>query len=159
MAEQAAVLDKVQPPAAAKPDIRRFELPDLDRVAPWFFPRFLKKFPHLNERAAVGFLKGVLYQNDFKFLFWDHAVGCAQTMNDHQLAGGQPVIWERFTFVEDPANAKWQEAASYFYKEWEQWAKWQGVSIIRLSDSDVPNEVIQKRVGRVYDVKEQFFRV
>lgn len=149
----------VEPPKVI-PEIRRFELPDLDRHARWFMPRFLEKFSHLTERQAVGFLRGVLYENQFLFLFWDHGVALAQTMNDHALAGQKPIIWERFVFIEDPKNPVHQQAGSYFYEHMARWAKRQGVEVIRLENAtDIPHELIKERLGRVLSVEEKFAKV
>src|SRR5215468_6993166 len=95
-------------------EVRRFELPDLDHHARWFMPRFLKEYPHLNQRAAIGFLRGIIYNNEFLFLFQDNAVARAQLMHSGGLEP-EAIVWERFVWVENPADAAQTHAASSFY--------------------------------------------
>lgn len=159
-----AIAEAVAPSKAVSqpvidPQVRRFELPDLDRHGGWLMARFLGAFPHLNARQAQGFLKGMVYSNEYLFLYQDHGCALAQVMSDHVLAG-QPVIWERFVWIEDPEDAMQQEAASYFYEHIYKWAKRQGVETIIVEEmSDVPHELVKTRLGRVFVREQKFARV
>ena len=151
----------IVPPSARGVDveIRRFELPDMDRHATWFMPRFVKEFPHLNDRQAIGFLRGVLYSNEFCFLYQDHGVALAQTVNAHTLQY-EPIIWERFVWVEDSSNQKQLEAASHFYTHFGTWAKRQGIKIVHVDEkTDVPLDLIQARLGKVNVTEQKYARV
>src|SRR5579864_7199026 len=100
---------KVTPaPLVLHAEVRRFDLPDIDRHGSWFLPRFLKEFPHLNERAAIGFIKAVLYSNEFLFLFQEKAVALFQSVGSGGLEP-QEIVWERFVWVESPTDAGQQQ--------------------------------------------------
>jgi hypothetical protein len=140
------------------PEVRRFELPDMDRHASWFMPRFLKEFPHLNERSAIGFLRGIIYSNEFLFLFQDKGVALAQSMGSGGLEP-EPIVWERFVWVEDPANVEQQKAAAFFYPRMEKWAKGLGVRVIHVENkSDVGHELIKAQMGRIYETSQKYLR-
>ncbi len=139
-------------------DMRRFELPDLDRHGRWFLPRFLKEFPHLNERSAIGFLRGIIYSNEFLFLFQEKGVALAQMMGSGGLEP-DPIVWERFVWVEDPANVDQQRAAAFFYSRMVTWAKQMGVSVIHVENhTDVGHDLIKAQVGRVYETAQKYIR-
>lgn len=140
-------------------DTRRFELPDLDRHAAWFMPRFLQNFPHLNERAAIGFLRGTIYHNEFKFMFQEKGVALFQMMGAHSLDATQ-VVWERFVWVADPENKQQQEAAAFFYKDALQWCKFKSVDIMMVEqNTDVAHDLIKQQIGRVYATEQKYARV
>lgn len=149
-------------PLAAPPvlfaEVRRFELPDLDTHAKWFMPRFLREYPHLNERGAIGFLKGILYSNEFLFLFQEKGVALAQAMGSGGLEA-EPIIWERFVWVEDPADAGQQQAASFFYPRFIKWAEGLGTKVIHIENhTDVSHDMIKARAGRVFETVQKFIR-
>ena len=140
-------------------DTRRFDLPDLDRHAAWFMPRFLKNYPHLNERAAIGFLRGVIYHNEFKFMFQEKGAALFQMMGAHSLDATQ-VVWERFVWVADPENKAYTDAAAFFYKDALQWCKFKSVDIMMVEqNTDVPHEMIRQQIGRLYATEQKFARV
>lgn len=150
-------------PTLVVPDapVRRFELPDLDTHAKWFLPRLLKEFPHLNERSAIGFLRGIIYSNEFLFLFQDHAVALAQMMQSGGLEA-EPIIWERFVWVEDPTNVAHKQAAASFYDRFSKWAKQLGVRVIHIENrTDVDHEMIRARVDgkRIYETEQHYLRL
>jgi hypothetical protein len=154
----AEALKPVLLPPAFFAEVRRFELPDMDHHARWFMPRFLKEFPHLNERSAIGFLRGIIYSNEFLFLFQDRGIALAQAMGSGGLEA-EPIIWERFVWVEDPANIEQQKAAAFFYPRMEKWAKGLGVKVIHVENkSDVGHELIKAQVGRVYETAQKYIR-
>lgn len=143
----------------ALPEIRRLQIPDLDRHAGWFLPRFQKTFPHLNQRQAIGFLKNVIYDNEFLFLFQNNAVAMAQAMSAHGL-DASTIIWERFVWVADPTDQDQLEQASHFYTEFLTWAKRKSVAIVHIEENtDVPHELIRSRVGRVLNTEQKFVKL
>jgi hypothetical protein len=147
-------------PPAISDEVRRFELPDLDRHAKWFMARFLQAFPHLNERLAIGFLRGIIYNNEYMFLFQEHGVALAQMMQDHALGAGTPVIWERFVWVEDPTDVDMQKAAATFYTRFVEWGQRMGVRTMVLEESsDVPSDRIKALVGRVFERTQRYARL
>jgi hypothetical protein len=151
-------LKTASPPVLAPADVRRFELPDMDRHATWFMPRFLQKYPHLNERSAIGFLRGIIYSNEFQFLFQDKAVALAQLVGSGGLEP-DPIVWERFVWVETPSDAKQQQAAAFFYPRIVKWAKGLGAKNIHVENStDVPSEMIKAQVGRIYDTAQRYVK-
>lgn len=140
-------------------ETRRFELPDIDRHGSWFLPRFLKEFPHLNERAAIGFVKSILYSNEFLFLFQEKSVALFQSVASGGLEN-QEVIWERFVWLEEPNDAKQQQAAAQFYVRALKWAQQKAADVVHVEcSSDVPRETIKNAAGRVFETQQFFLRV
>lgn len=137
--------------------IRRFDIPDLDRYGHWFVPRLLKAYPHLNERSLVGWLRTIVYSNEFMFLCQDHSVALAQCMAAHTLSP-KPVIEERFVFVENSDNKEQLAAASGFYDHFARWAKHHGAEVVTIMEmSDVPQELL--KLGRVFIRQQHFARI
>ena len=154
----AEILKPVAPPPVIGADVRRFELPDMDRHARWFMPRFLTEFPHLNERSAIGFLRGIIYSNEFLFLFQEKGVALAQAMGSGGL-DAEAIVWERFVWVEDPTDVAQQQAASFFYVRIAEWAKRMGTGIVHVEcKSDVSHDLIKAKVGRVFETSQKFIR-
>lgn len=140
------------------PFLRRFELPDLARHGGWLMDRLLKAYPHLTQRELQGWLRGLIYNNEFLFLYQDHSVACAQVVRP--TLSPKPVIQERFVFVETRGSAPHIDEASYFYEHMLRWAKAQGADTITVGElTDVPVEKIRDRIGRVYERKQLFARV
>ena len=140
-------------------NIRRFEIPDLDRHGQWVLPRLLTAYSHLNDRSAIGWLRSVIYNNEFLFLFADHAVGLAQVMSAHTLAP-KPVVNERFVWVQDPNNAQHLADAAQFYTHFHVWAQHLGAEVMIVEEmTDVPHEMVREKVGRIYNRQQQFARV
>lgn len=140
-------------------ETRRFELPDIDRHGSWFLPRFLKEFPHLNERAAIGFVKSILYSNEFLFLFQEKAVGLFQAVGSGGLEP-QEILWERFVWLQNPTDVEQQKAAATFYVRALKWAATKGCDVVHVEcSSDVPRETIKNAAGRVFETQQFFLRV
>lgn len=145
--------------AVAGHETRRFQLPDLDRHARWFMPRFQQEFAHLNQRQAIGFLRSVVYDNECHFLYQEHGVALAQAIGSHTLDATQ-VIWERFVWVENPKDAAQLEAASWFYPAFVRWGQQKGFATMVVEEkTDVPHELIKARVGRVLNTEQKFVNV
>lgn len=140
------------------PTIRRFELPDMDRH-PWIVPRLVQAFPHLNERAAVGWVRDILYSNEYSFLYCEHGVACAQLISGSALAP-KPIVREQFVWAENKEDKAQLEAASYFYVEFLRWAKRQNADpLIVEENSDIPHELVKERLGRIFTRQQQFARI
>lgn len=155
----AAVAEKPLPHVAPEPTVRRFEVPDLERHGGWLMQRFLTAFPHLNERQAVGFLRGMAYSNEHIFLFSEHGCALFQMMNEHAL-DPHPVIWERFVWAQDPGDPKHVLACADFYDSVKRWAQTKGVSILHVEEkTDVGEDEIKKRLGRVLEIKQKVARL
>src|SRR5262245_6892951 len=87
---QAATVTKGPEFVIERANPRRFELPDLDRHGGWLVERLARAFfkttqsenalpaGQTNSSQLASFLKGVVYSNEFHFLYLDHAVGLAQ---------------------------------------------------------------------------------
>ena len=158
-----AALAELQTKIVPKPVMvmpaRRFEIPDLDRHGVWFLPRFLAQFPHLNQRQAVGWLRSVCYNNEFMFLFQDHAIGLAQVVSEHTLQA-KPVVWERFVFVEDKSNPAHIEQGASFYEMFGKWAVQKSIEQVIVEQiTDIPREKIREKLGRVVTQELQIARV
>jgi hypothetical protein len=159
----AEALKPVAPAPVLFAEVRRFFLADLDRHRSWFFPRFVKEFPHLNERSAIGFLKGIMESNEFMFLTLHentlkNGVALAQSMGSGGLEA-EPIVWERFVWVEDPANVEQQKAAAFFYPRIVKWAQGLGTKVIHVEcRSDVPRELIKAQAGRVFETAQAYLR-
>lgn len=145
--------------APLPPETRRFQRPDLDRHGPWLMDRLVKAYPHLNPSQVAGWLASMVYNNDFMFLFQPNAVGLAQMERGQSLAPA-PLVRERFVFAREP---KYVEDASWFYVEWERWARAQGAEVMLVNEgySDVPAETIRARFDnrRIFTRQQTFLRV
>ena len=138
---------------------RRFELPDLDTHAKWVLPRLLAAYPHLNERSVLNWLRAILYNNEYMFLYTDHAVGLAQVVAGHTLAP-KSVVQERFVWVENKDDKQQISDAAQFYTHFHIWATHLGADVIVVEEmSDVPHDMIKEKVGRIFIRQQQFARV
>jgi hypothetical protein len=136
-------------PRLEVPPARRFDLPDIERHGRWFLPRFLERFPHLNQQQAIGFLRGVLYNNEFLFLCHEHAVALAQAVSDHTLQP-ETIIWERFVMVEDPEDEVHIEQGAAFYDDFRAWAHRKNVKKIVIEQcTDVSRKRIAEKLGEL----------
>lgn len=139
--------------------IRRFQLPDIDRHARWLMPRMLQAYPHLDGRGVLGFVNGLIYSNEYLFLYQPHSVALAQMMSAHTLSP-KAVVWERFVWVEDRDDKTQIEEAAGFYDEMHRWAKATGCETIIVEEAtDVPHETIKQHLGRIFTRQQQFARV
>lgn len=140
-------------------EIRKFQLPDLDRHGRWILPRMASAWPHLNERALVGFLRGILASNEFLFLYQPHGVALAQMIGTHTLSP-KPIVQERFVWVEDRDDKEQIANAALFYDRIRDWAKSARVETVIVAElSDVPIDLIKERLGRIFNRQQQFARV
>lgn len=151
-AEAAAKHQDVPPPAG---NMRRFQLPDLDRHGRWLVERLSKAYPHRTERELMGWLRGLLYSNEFMFLYQDHAVALAVMTRAHPLEQ-KPIVQEMFVFAKEGHD---REAVA-FYGEFVRWAKNMGVeTIIVEAMSDVSHDAIKEKMGRLFTRQVVFARL
>lgn len=145
-------------PVLSFPSARRFELADLSRHGKWIMPRMLAAFPHLNERGVAAFLQNIIYNNEYHFLYHERAVGLAQVMSEHTLSA-QPVVIERFVWVEDLQDKEALAQAAEFYVSFARWARHQGADVLIVEEmTDVPHEMIKDKLGRVFERVQKFAR-
>ena len=138
--------------------LRRFELADFNRHS-WIVKRLQKANPEISEQYAAGWLRGLIYSNDFCFRYQDHAVGLANLVRSHALQTRAMVV-EKFVFAEDPQNPKHIEAAAQMYDQFVSWAKSLDADRIIVEQlTDVPHDLIKERLGRMMEVKQWVARV
>ena len=134
---------------------RRFQLPDLDRHGGWLIERLVRAFPHRNERELVGWLRGIVYSNEYLFLYREHAVALAVMTRLHALEAA-PHLREIFVL----AQTGFEVEAAAFYDDFARWATNQGVKVLVIEElTDVPHETIRERVGRVFEKTVKFARM
>lgn len=151
------------PAAAAKisdaSSLRRFQVPDLDHHRGWMITRLKTAYPHLNDANLVGWIRNVIYSPEYLFLYQDNSAALFQVQSSHTLRP-DPLVQESFVFCEDKDNAEHVEQAAEFYVEVAKWAKHQGAKTIVVEElSDVPNEMIKARMGRLLTRSQVFFKV
>ena len=148
--------------ALVKPEpavIRRFQTPDLNRHGGWMIPRLLKAYPMLTEQRIAGWLNGLIYSNEFLFLYQDHGVALAQRFFPDALQP-MPVTIEKFVFVENIEDAAQIANAALFYDEFLRWSKNQSIATIIVEElSDVPHDTIKERLGRLFTRQQTFARL
>ncbi len=138
---------------------RRFEVPDLSRDGGWVLQRLRKVYKHLNEQQLAGWLRGIVYNNEFLFLWLPNAVALAQVERSHTLSPA-PVVREHFVWANDPKDPHHLGQATQMYERFREWAKQQDASTIIVAEqSDVPLETIQKMFERIGERKQKFVKV
>jgi hypothetical protein len=156
MAEAA---DKIEEVAREMAPVRRFELADLSKHGPWLMKRFAIAFPEVPERTVAGYLRGLLEQAEYMFLYQDHAVALAQLVN---LPGFtvRRAVQERFVWVEDKTDKDQLENAADMYTHMKEFAKRrEAVTMFVCENTDVPKNLIENRLGRLFDAKITHARV
>lgn len=146
---------------AAKSIPRRFELPDLSQHGSWILKRLLTVYKHLSEQQLAGWLRGIVYSNEFLFLYLPRAVALCQIERAHTLSPA-PIVRMHFVWVQNPADQKQVEEASEFYTNVIKWARQQSASTIVGIDnnSDVPADMIKDKCEkRVFSREEKFVRL
>jgi len=140
--------------------MRRFEIADLSSHGPWVLKRLLTAFPTMTEQSAGGFLRSLIYSNEYLFLFQEHAVGLAQQVSGYDMRP-HPIIQERFVFVENKSDPDQVEAAADFYTEFYRWALLKGVEeIIVDENTDVPRALIEDRTrARLFKREMMYLKV
>lgn len=146
-------------PVAEIAPVRRFELADF-HSHPWVFARLAKAYPEMGERYVAGWLRGLIYNNDYCFLFQEHAVGLAALERAHGLQP-RPLIVEKFVFAHDPTLPAHLEAAAQMYDYFMKWAKTLGCDRMVVGQlTDVPKDTIKEVCGsNLLEVKAYHVRV
>src|SRR5438132_2489497 len=151
---EAALKEIIHEPAF----VRRFEMADLSKHGPWLLKRFMLKFPNFTERAIGGYLSGLVFNNEHMFLYQDHAVALAQLVHSPGIRAVK-VVQEQFVWVEDRNDKEHLESAADFYIHMRQWGKAQDVErVVVCEDTDVPKQMIEARLGRIFDTKISYAR-
>src|SRR5262245_649583 len=126
---QAATVEKpIREEIIVPSALRRFELPDLDRH-PWILDRLLKAFPHLGQVQLIGWLRGILYQPEFHFVFQPNACGLAQVTREHTLVQA-PILTERFVWAANPQDKQHVAEAAEIYGAFKKFAKDKGIEVV-----------------------------
>lgn len=154
MAEPAETLQPVSPP------IRRFVLGDLTDHGPWLMERLLKIYPNQTQRSMIGWLNGVIDQNEFLCLTMPNGVCFAERLAPDRLSG-KLVVREIFVWVRDPENALQAQNAAEFYPRMADWAKHQNIDkLIVCERSDVPIAAVREKFGgKLHEFKTVFTRI
>ena len=135
--------------------VRRFGTADLSKHGGWIMKRLLKAFPHQNERGLASWLRETVNSNTSLFLYLDHGVALFQVANANVLEH-KPMVYERFVFAEE-GHA--QEAVEFYGQAYE-WAKNLGVDQIVVEvQTDIPHDMIFKKLGRLYSRQQIFAKV
>jgi hypothetical protein len=140
--------------------LRRFELADFHRHT-WLSARIAKAYPEMTERYVLGWLRGLIYNQEYCFQYQEHAVGLCNLVRSYGLQA-RPMIVEKFVFAEDPANSAHQEAAAQMYVEFAAWGKFMDCDRMLLVGqlSDVPKDMIKDRLGKaLVEVKSYHVRL
>jgi hypothetical protein len=141
--------------AGQAPAVRRFDIADLQKHGGWIMKRLQKARPHLSDPYIMSWLRGIIYNNEFKFLYQEHGVALAQVVMEETLER-KPVVRERFVFVEEGFEA----AGAEFYTEFLRWAKDQQIGTLIVEEmTDVPHELIKEKLGRLFERKQIFARL
>lgn len=142
------------------PSIRRFNIAELSEQINWILERLLKAYPNQNQRSIIGWLNGVIDNNEFLCLYMPNAVCFAERTTMDRLSG-KMIVREIFVWCENPENALQQRNAAEFYPYIVDWAKHQGIDkIIVCERSDVPIAAIRDKFGgRLHEIKTMFARV
>jgi len=133
---------------------RRFQMPDIDTHGRWIMDRLLKVYPHKTERELLTWLRGLVYNNEFLFLYRDNGVALACVSRSHPLMPAH--IQEIFVI----AKPGYEIEAVGFYDDIAEWGKRQGITTLVVEElTDVAHEAIKERLGRVFTKQIQFARV
>lgn len=139
--------------------LRRFQVPDLDRHRGWMIARLKATYTHLNDANLVGWIRNVIYNPEYLFLYQDNSVGLFQVLSSHTLQP-EPLVQERFVYCEDKENPDHLAQAGEFYAEVVKWMKHQGAhTLIVEEQTDVPHEAIKDRIGRLVTRQQIFHKV
>jgi hypothetical protein len=135
--------------------ITRFALPDLDVWGVLLMERLMSRFPHLNDRMFIGWLKGCMESNEFLFVRSEHAVALAQIVRSPL----QPMADVQEVFVLMRGKGGEDEGLA-MYDEFRHWAERMGARDLLVDIfTDVPKDAIQRRLGRLYNRIIPFIRL
>jgi hypothetical protein len=130
-----------QPAEQILQQIRRFEIPDIDRHGMWLLQRIQRAYPHLDQRSVIGWLRGLIYNRENMFLFQEHSVGLA-VLDRGETLNPKPLVRERFVFAQSDEHI---DEAALFYPEFARWGRNMGCERMIINEkTDVPLEKIKK---------------
>lgn len=130
--------------------VRRFGVADLSSHGPWIMKRLIPLFPDMPERWIGSWLAGLINNNEHLFLYQPHAIALAQVVSTPGLRPGK-MVQERFVWVEDKTDKEQLRYAADFYDHFHEWAR--SLSAERMivrENSDVPKNLIEERIGRLF---------
>lgn len=154
MAEAAGKLPEVE-----LPYIRRFQSADIQKHAPWLFPRMASAFPHMSQASHYTWMLNVLMNNDVLGLYHDKGVAFAVVTSP--IIGKEPTIEELFVWVQDAADPEQMRAGAHFYSHFYEWASRRNVqTVIIENNTDISRKAILEATGRrVFEAKLSYMRV
>lgn len=139
--------------------ITRFYIADLTAKGQWILERLLKAYPNQNSRSIIGWLNGILDNNEFLCLAMPHAVCIAERVPIDRLAGKLQVR-EVLVWCQNPADEVQKAQAADFYPRMAQWARTQTLErLVVCERSDVPRELVEAKLGKLTERKVIFARV
>ena len=139
-------------------NIRRFEPADLNRT--WIYKRLLAAFPQFaNEQVAAGWLRSLIFNNEYHFLYAAHGVALFQVVSGNILRP-RPMVQEHFVWVENKSDQQQLAEAAQFYTSAQMWATHLNAEVMLVEEmSDVPHDLIKDRIGRIFIRQQQFAKV
>lgn len=133
------------PPPSVPQDFRRFGLSDLQEMGLWLAERLKERYSGLDERNAIGWLRGAMEGNEFMFIRTDECVGLAQ-INRRPL-DPVPFVEEVFVLCKNDND---EEKALGLYDRFHTWAKQLGSAELLVGNfSDVHKDRVAKHFGRI----------
>lgn len=124
--------------------IHRAQQLDLDDKAHWLLPRLREAYPTYGDTQIINFLRNCIPSSDWYFVATVNAVLLAQVVTPPMR---KMRVDEEFCIVKH--EDFWEEGAE-LYRDLKRWAVHIGASKLCVdSFSDVPRDVIGRRVGKV----------
>ena len=149
--------------AAKSPDtspsvypIRRFGPVDLTTRGAWLYSRLRARYPTIPDRDFQGWLYGFEGSNECWFNCTDNAVALFQIVKER--LSPQPTAVEQFVLVTDKTDIGHIDEGAFLYDQMMLWARGIGAkeALVQVM-SDIPNEVIEQRIGTRLLLRKQFF--
>ncbi len=129
--------------------IRRFGMADIEDMGMWLMTRLRERYPHVNDRMFIGWIRGCMESNEFLFIRSENAAGMA--IIDHRPLTSAPIVREVFLLSR---NDDLMEAAQ-LYPHIRQWAESMAASEITIECfSDVPHEIVREVIGSRVFIRE-----
>ena len=138
--------------------IRRFEPADLAHS--WISKRLVAAFPQFaNEVVAQGWLRSLIFANEYHFLYANHAVGLFQVISGNILRP-RPMVIEHFVWVESKSDPQQLADGAQFYVSAHVWATHLNAEVMIVEEmSDIPHDMIKDKIGRIFIRQQQFARL
>ena len=133
------------PPPSVPQEFRRFGLPDLEELGLWLVGRLKERYGAIDDRNAIGWLRGAMETNEFMFIRTGDCVGLAQI--SRRPLDPIPFVEEVFVLCRREED---EDKALGLYDRFATWAKQLGsVEMLVGNFSDVHKEKVAKHFGRV----------